>query len=318
MLYLNQSDVNALIERDQVIAVVEEGFRAFERGGVTMPDRINILDGDRIFGYMPCFTPAMKGTKVLTMYPDNCARQKPPVQGVMLLNNPEHGGIACIIDGAAITANRTAAVGAVGILHTAARAGGRLGLIGAGTQGFYQCLYAARAGDIQEIHVLDCDRMRAEALRASLKRRLGQVRVAVVNDAKQLLERSDIIITCTTSSQPVLPEEAALLRGKHFIGIGSYQPHMREFPKALFEMLDIVYIDAEYAKEETGDLVIPLREGWLDERRIVRLGQALLSGGVKRAETSLFKSVGMSYFDLCVAHYLYEKAIREGKGQRMV
>lgn len=317
MLYLNAKDVQSLIVPCEVMDIIEQGYRQYEAGAVDMPDRINLHDGENIFAYMPCFTPEQKGTKILTMYPRNRLENLPPVQGVMLLNDAQHGAIQCILDGAALTANRTGAVGAVGVRHTSGAACSTLGVIGAGTQGFMQCIYSSRVREIQSISVLDVDKGRTDVFCSRLKEQLPGVEIIACKNVQSLLARAQIIITTTTSASPVLPDCMELLHGKHFIGIGSYKPYMREYPRSLFEDLQCMYIDAEYAKAETGDVMVPLKEGWLREDQIVRLGQAIAADDIDTDTTTLFKSVGMSLFDLLVAQYLYKKALAQDIGQRL-
>lgn len=317
MLYLNAKDIQLLIAPDEVIDIIEQGYRQYEAGSVYMPDRINIYNGENIFAYMPCFTSEHKGTKILTMYPRNRRNNLPPIQGVMLLNDTQNGAIQCILDGAVLTANRTGAVGAVGVRHTSGSNCTTLGIIGTGTQGFMQCIYTSKVRDIQSISVLDMDRERAVIFCSRLKEQLPGIEITVCEDSQSLLARTQIIITTTTSAYPILPDCKELLHGKHFIGIGSYKPSMREYPKSLFEILRCVYIDAEYAKSETGDIVVPLKEGWLREEQILHLGQAIATGNIDTDTTTFFKSVGMSLFDLLVAQHLYKKAIIHGVGQRL-
>ena len=135
-----------------------------------------------------------------------------------------------------------------------------------------------------------------------------------------LLEAAETVITATTSSEPVLPNEEGLLRGRHFVGIGSFKPTMREFPEALFHLVSRVFVDTEHASVESGDLAVPLREGWIQRERVVPLGR-LLTGAETFAdlhrETTLFKSVGMALFDLCAAGLIYRKALVKGLGQRI-
>lgn len=317
MLYLNEKDIELLVEPNDLIEVVEQGYRQYESGTVNMPDRVNIYDGENIFAYMPCFTPEQKGTKILTMFPENRKNNLPPVQGVMLINNAQNGTIQCILDGAAITANRTGAVGAVGIKHISNNDCTSLGVVGTGTQGFMQCIYATKVRKIQSIYVLDVDKERASVFCARLAERLNNVKITVCDNPESLLMNAQTIVTTTTSTRPVLPDCKELLRGKHFVGIGSYKPNMREYPKSLFEDLEYVYIDAEYAKLETGDIIVPLEEGWVKEDQIIHLGQAIADGNINTNTTTFFKSVGLSLFDLLVAQHLYDKALKQGIGQQL-
>jgi ornithine cyclodeaminase/alanine dehydrogenase-like protein (mu-crystallin family) len=81
------------------------------------------------------------GIKWVTGFGDNAARGLPAIGATVLLNDPATGRLRAILDGAGITAERTAAVSGLAIARfgpTAAALGGRgprVGLIGAGVQG---------------------------------------------------------------------------------------------------------------------------------------------------------------------------------------
>lgn len=96
---------------------------------------------------------------------------------------------------------------------------------------------------------------------------------AVVED---LVKSSEIIITTTPATSPVLPDDAELLKGKHIIAIGSYKYEMRELPEALYKVLDEVYIDTELAAEESGDLIVPVEKGWMKKKIIKYLEKFLV------------------------------------------
>ena len=118
----------------------------------------------------------------------------------------------------------------------------------------------------------------------------------------------------------VLPDNEELLAGKHFVGIGSYKPNMREFPKALFKLLTTVYVDTEYALDESGDLITPLQNDWIKRNQVMTLGRFLAENRSEdqiREETTLFKSVGMALFDVCSSRFIYERANQKGLGQKI-
>ncbi|HSL93016.1 MAG TPA: ornithine cyclodeaminase family protein, partial [Bacillota bacterium] len=121
----------------------------------------------------------------------------------------------------------------------------------------------------------------------------------------------------TPSTVPVLPDDEALLRGKHFVAIGSYKYEMRELPQALFRVLDRVYVDTELALEESGDLIVPMENGWLRRDDIIPFGKMideLRTASRSHVATTLFKSVGMGLFDLLVAEEIYNAARKKGVG----
>ena len=137
---------------------------------------------------------------------------------------------------------------------------------------------------------------------------------------EELLENCQSITTATTATKPVLPENPDLLRGKHFAAIGSYQPHVRELPSILYSLIETVYIDTEHALEESGDIIVPLDNGWITTDRVKTLGGYLAekkNHEIPRHETTLFKSVGMALFDACVSKLVYDNAVKKQLGQQI-
>jgi len=317
VLYLNEKDIKELVELKEIIQIIEGTLDIYERKEFVMPDRIVINNYDELYAYMPCFTRDSKGTKILTLFPNNTTKGMPILQGVMLLNNTETGKIDCILDGAAVTALRTGAVGAVGIKYTTEQEHQSVGVVGAGVQGFYQCIYAAIVRSIKKINIFDINKSKATDLKRLLEKHLNNAEIKICIDTKELVKESEIIITTTTATNPVIPDKKELLKNKHFIGIGSYKPDMMEYPRSLFELLNEVYIDVDYAKKESGDLVIPIREGWISESMIKTLGSAIKSNNVNNTGTTFYKSVGMALFDLRVADYIFNKAIEKNIGQKL-
>jgi len=314
VIYLNEKALFDLADYNELISVIEKSMSVYEEKRFVMPDRISVSNGNETYLYMPCFTDEVKGTKILTIYPNNAQIDIPTIQGVVLLNDNRTGKIRCIMDGAALTALRTGAVGAAGIKHTTNENCQALGVVGTGVQGFYQCVFAAKVRDIKKINVFNRSVAKAEAFKQRLNQVLGNTEINVCDNTEKLIEASEIIITATTSFEPVLPDDGSLLVGKHFIGIGSYKPQMREYPKALFDVVERVFVDIDYAKEESGDLCKPLEEHWISEDKISTLGSII---GKEKPEygTTLYKSVGGAIFDVYVGDYFMNKAEKNGIGQ---
>lgn len=314
MLYLSSNDIEKVINHEEVVEIIESAMLLYETGNFTQPDRITVNRKDKeTYLYMPCFTDEVKGTKILTLYAENAQKGIPTIQGVMLLNDVQTGKINCIMEGSTLTAYRTGAVGSCGIRHTTPKNVTTLGIVGTGIQGYYQCMYACKIRNIKQITVFDIFKDKAEEFKKRLENALPNVSIRVADSTEELLNNSEVIVTVTTSPKPVLPNDADLLRGKHFIGIGSYKPTMQEYPQALFEIVDDIFIDVEFAKEETGDLINPLREGWVKENQIHTLGE-YLDKEINVDGTTFYKSVGMALFDITVADYIYNKAKKLGIG----
>lgn len=128
------------------------------------------------------------------------------------------------------------------------------------------------------------------------------------------MKETRIVITATNSLEPVLPDDEDSLAGKHFIGIGSYKPNMREFLRALFNLVNTVYVDTDQAFEESGDLIVPLRNNWITKDRAMTLGRLFVESKSQAEiehETTLFKSVGMALFDVCASKLIYDRATKK-------
>ncbi len=320
LLILNNHAVEKAVSYEKIMDAIEEAYRLYETDTFYMPPRMHVDHGQKTLLYMPCFAPDLFGTKILTVFPENAHMGLPAIDGLMLLNDFETGKPIAIIDGKSLTAMRTGAVGGVAIRHTTPMTASSVGIVGTGTQGYHQALFACRARPIKKVIVFDKYRQKLPAFVEALKARLKDIDVEEAVSVEQLLKNSQIIVTTTTSEEPVLPDDVSLLKGKHFVGIGSYKPSMREYPDALFSLVDKIYVDTEHAKKETGDLVYPLAKGLLREDQVDTFGHLLLANHTKlpaSGETTFVKSVGMAVFDLVVSKLIYECALAEGLGQEV-
>jgi len=319
MLYLNAEHFAKAADCDDLMGAIERAFELEQSGSYSMPHRIHLEHQGNTLLYMPCFLDSVFGTKVLSLFPDNPGRGLPVISGLVLLNDAETGLPLAIIDGAAVTAYRTAAVSGLGIRYTAKMDSRAVGLIGAGAQGFYQVLFADKARELEKALIFDRDQAKAEAVGKRIVKELPHLTVKIAGTVEELLEEADLVITATPATSPVLPDQKELLRNKSYVSIGSYKPEMRELPEALYALLNQVLIDTEHGLEESGDLITPLEKGWISKDKIIPFGQYIKGNPAPRkdGETSLYKTVGMALFDLTVAESIYHKALQKGLGIKL-
>lgn len=322
MLLLNKNDIEKSVDLNGMMDQIEEAYRIFGAGEYYMPPRPCVEHENKTLLYMPCFTKESLGTKFLTIFPENAKLGLPSIDGLVIMNDPETGKPLSIMDGQTVTAFRTGAVGGVGIRHLSRKDAHTVGIVGAGVQGFHLALYACAAREIHTVYVFNhSDRDLTDYL-ARLEKAIDKPGVKVVQckTAEELVKNSEIICTATPSETPVLPNDKALLEGKCIIAIGSYTPSMREIPDVIFELVDDVYVELEYACEESGDLSQPLASGILTKDRVKYMHE-LLASDIDEEElakkTTYFKSVGMGLFDVCVAQKLMDNAKEKGIGQQV-
>ncbi len=315
VLFLRRQDLQKLIVLPELIESIEKAFMIYEAGDFEMPDRIHIHRHEDTLLYMPCFSDSIFGTKIITVFPDNPQKGAEPIQGIMLLNDVATAKPLAIIDGAALTAYRTGAVGGVGVKYTTPVSSQSVGLVGAGVQGYYQLLMAAQVRNLKQVNIFDPYSKSLPEFCKRVREAIPGVMVMVSPTVESMIKNSEIIITTTNAGEPVLPNDQDLLRGKHIIAVGSYKPHMRELPEAVSRLVEIVYVDTEFGVKESGDLCIPLENGWIRPEQIKTFGK-LVNGELKvHGQTTLFKTVGMALFDLVVGEHIYRRACKLGIGQ---
>lgn len=320
MIYLGKEDILEAASTGEMLDAIEEAMHGYERREFHMPPRLHVEHEGNTLLLMPCFTKDYFGTKVVSLFPRNPEQGIPVLNGIMVLNDAETGVPLALLDGAALTGVRTAAVGAVSVRHLAPKNTQSVGIIGAGVQGFYQAWFASAARDVRDVFVYDLGAEKSAALIEKLQGVIPRGNLHQTTCVEDILQQTQVVITATTSFEPVLPEKEELLIGKHFVGIGSYKPSVRELPRALFKLVKVVYIDTDDALKESGDLIVPLKNHWIREDQVMTLGRFLAEKKDKdgvRHETTLFKSVGMALFDVCAAKLIYERAVQKNLGQEI-
>ncbi len=209
---------------------------------------------------------------------------------------------AAVIDGAELTALRTAAISGLATRILARADARRLVVFGAGVQArsHVEAMLAVR--DVEQVTVVGRNPDAAAQLVLDLR---STGIAAAVGDASAVAE-ADLVCCCTTSAEPLF-DGALLGEGAHVNAIGSYQPHTREIDTATVTRGRLAVDDREAALAEAGDLQLPIAEGAITAAAILADLPELAGGAaVRRAATDItvFKSVGAAWQDLIVAEAL--------------
>lgn len=318
MRYLGANEIMQALTPEEVMDSVEEALRIYETGTFVMPERmaVDCSDGNLLL-LMPCVARNSISTKLVTVFPGNRAHNRPVIDGLVVLSEQATGEIVALLDGKTVTAMRTGAVTGISIRYLSRPDARSVGLVGCGVQGIYQHLYACAARPIERAVLYDIDPEAIPPFLERLRPHLPEIEIVVAESTAALACASDILIAATTARHPVFPDDPKLFVGKHCVAIGSFEPDVREYPDALFSLLAKVWVDIDFAKEESGELLIPLHSGKLREEQIETLGHLIASGQEPDRGahgTTFSKSVGMALFDLTTAQLAYERAVELGLG----
>jgi len=282
---------------EAAIAALEASFRASTLP--TSPLRTHVQAEGADLLMMPAMGDPGIGIKLVTVNPSNPGRGLPLIHAVYVLFGPGSTEPRAVIDGAALTALRTAAVSALATRHLANPDAERLVIFGAGVQGHSHLLAMRAVRPIWLVTVVSRTPQRA----GELVDRARALDMEASVGGPEAVAKADLVCTCTTSPEPLF--DGALLKpGTHINAVGSYQPHTRELDDAAVARARIVVETREAALAEAGDLVIPMKAGVVGPSAIVADLSEVVRGAAVRTspeDITIFKSVGVAFEDLVVA-----------------
>lgn len=267
-------------------------------GEVYAPPRLALpLPGGGVLLVMPASAPDLAVTKLVTVHPKNAGRGLPTIQGEVVVMDSATGARLGVLDGATVTARRTAALSLLAARELAARPDGPLLIVGAGAQGRSH-LEAFREGlGTSKVSIVSRTPESAEPL-AEHARALG-MEARTLSHPREALSEATLIVTATTSRTPVLPDKG--VRDDAFVAaVGSFEPEVAELPVALVARSAVVVDTLEGPREEAGDLIQAHTTGRFDWERATPLAEALQL--TNRPKTLVvFESVGCALWDLAAA-----------------
>jgi ornithine cyclodeaminase len=297
MEFLDAAELRARLPMSAAIDALEAGFRGLHPSLAPPRSHVETARGGLLL--MPAFGPAGVGVKLVTLTPENPARDLPFINAVYVLFDAETQEPKAVIDGAELTALRTAAVSGLATRYMAREDSRRLVLFGAGVQARSHLEAMRAVRPIEEVAIVSPTRSHADLL--AEEARASGLR-AEMADASAV-RSADIVCTCTTSPEPLFPF-AYVPPGLHVNAVGAYQPHARELDTATIAVARLVVETRDAALGEAGDVLIPIGEGAIDPSHVVADLSELAHGVAVRtseADVTVFKSVGIGFEDLVVA-----------------
>ena len=251
------------------------------------------------------------GVKAVTVIDGNPARHPPlpTVQGQVLLFDSEDGHLDSTLDGASITAWKTAGDSALGSSLLSRPDAETLLMIGAGAMA--EPLIRAHISvrpSIKKILLWNRTRPRVE----SLQLRLSDLPCQITEDLDSSISVADIITSATMSSTPLIKGDL-VKAGCHIDLVGAFTPTMREADDTLHKV-GSWYVDSrETTLDHIGELKIPISEGLITKESIKGDLYDLVGGmhGRQSNDTiTVFKNGGGAHLDIMVASGLV-RAYRE-------
>ncbi|WP_405009079.1 ornithine cyclodeaminase family protein [Kitasatospora sp. NBC_01539] len=326
MLVIGRSQVEALLDTDTLIDALAAAMADLSAGRASAPDRVaaTVPEQDGLLAAMPGYVPSvgMLMAKLVSLFPRNAGTPLPTHQAVIVVFDPRTGEPAALLDGAAITAARTAACSALSARLLARPDATVLAVLGTGVQARSHARAMCRVRPIRQIRVAGRDQAKAATLAGELAASL-EAEVRAVATYAEALDGADIAAAATHAVEPVV-RRSWLAPGVHVTSVG-FNPAGREVDDATVAEA-LVCVESRQAAlapfpAGSNDLLAPIRAGVVSAGHVhAELGELVAGtrpGRSSAEQITLYKSVGVSVQDAAAAALVVGAARERGVGERI-
>ena len=312
VLYLTEADVRSLLTMDLALEAVESAFRKISLDEAVNLPRQRCQTDHVMLHVLPAAAKTLWaiGFKVYTT-------GRFPATFHVHLFDPKHGGPTAILEADYLGQVRTGAASGAATKKLARPDAKTFGLFGTGKQARTQLIAVCKVRRVRQVQVYSPSEERRKAFAAEMSE-VCQTDVIPVPRPEQAASEKDIVITATSSREPVLVGHW-LSQGTHLNAVGSNFLGKAELdPVAIRRCAAIVVDSKDQARLEAGDFQQSLEDGSLHWSDVRELGQVVIGRYTARKhaqDITLFKSLGIALEDVTVAGRVYAAAQAAGIGQ---
>ncbi len=323
-MLLSQKEVQSLMDMDDVIECVDKTFQGMGNGTVINPTKVN-LDLGATATYPP-YGASLNAMPAYIGWNDSAGikwaggfageRRRlglPYLSAMIMLIDPRVGNFRAIMEGAHITNYRTGAQTAVALKYLYGRGKKiRLGLYGAGVQGYTQTLAIAKLFEISKVQVFDIARSAAEKYAEDMKE-LVQGPITVVSRPEDAALDVDVVVSVTHARDEFFRNEW-FKPGMFLFPLGSYQ----ECDDRCILTADKLVVDHVGQTLHRGALAKLGTNGRLREEDLyATIGEVAAGkkpGHFSGGERVLCVAIGTGAMDVSVATLAWQRAKEKGMG----
>lgn len=314
-LLLTEANVKSILTMPLALEAVEDSFLRLAEGSALLHPRQRLhIPGKSYLHYMAAgdSTSGYMGLKIYTS-----AREG--LRFLVPLFQAESGDLVALIEADYLGQMRTGAASGVATRFMARKEARTAGIVGTGLQARTQLEAIALVRKLESIRAFGRDQKRREQFAKEMTARL-QIPVTAVSSAEEAVRGADIIITSTTSSNPVI-EGRWLEDGMHINAIGANFPQKRELDDHAVRRAGIVAVDSrEQSRQEAGDLIHAFggdNSQWSRVQELAEIVTGKMPGRTTSTQITLFKSNGIAIEDIVVGGRVYELARERGIGREV-
>lgn len=313
-LYISEGDVDELLSMQETIEQVRIGFELQAEGKVNGLPRSRVRTSSGSLNLLPVAVDSI-GLSGLKAYYGN----RIDASFLVVLFSVEDTRPVCIVEASRMGQLRTGAASGVMSDLMSRKDAEVLACVGTGYQAETQIEAVSSVRDIDRVIVSGRSAEKAALFAKMISKKFGLNAEAVKSAGN--FGHMDILVTATTSKDPVIPD-SSVSSDCHINAIGANRIESAELETSTFCSAKTVVVDfREQALIESGDLVRALKSGRLEEEYVNECWE-VLAGKLKRnpnstSDRTIFKSLGIGLEDLITARYVYEKALKLGRGKEV-
>ncbi len=314
-LLLSEADVKQILTMPLALAAVEDSFRRLADGSALLHSRQRLhIPGKSYLHYMAAVdaTSGYMGMKIYTS-------SGVGLRFLVPLFSVDSGELVALIEADYLGQIRTGAASGVATKLLARADAAKIGIIGTGLQSRTQLEALSLVRPITEVRAFSRKAEHRESFAKEMTSQLGFPVVAVPS-AQEAVRGADIVVTSTSSTDPVL-DGSWLVSGMHINAIGANFPQKHELNGEAIRRCDIIVADSrEQSKLESGDLIQMYgddKRRWASVTELAEVVGGKTPGRSNSRQISLFKSNGIAIEDIVVAGRIYELARERGMGRQV-
>jgi ornithine cyclodeaminase/alanine dehydrogenase-like protein (mu-crystallin family) len=299
-------DINRVLRYDTLIDALDEAFRS----AIEAPEKIAYFipqpsGGEAKVLLMPAWSTAgqrLIGCKLVNVFPENARAGKPTVLGSYVLMSGDTGETLAVMDGAALTAWRTACASALAARFLAREDAAHLVMVGAGALAPHLVRAHCAVRPIKRLTLWN--RTRSRAVSTAFAMSASGLSPDIADDLEMAVREADIVCCATLSPAPLV-RGAWLKPGAHVDLVGAFSLKTREADDEAVRRAR-VYVDSRAtAPKGSGDIAGPLKKKVIALKDIQgdlsELCRGKAKGRGRKDEITLFKSTGLALEDLAAA-----------------
>ena len=313
VLLLTEEDVRRLLTMDMALEAVEAGLRKLALDEAMNTPRARVQTDHSMLHIMSASakTLGVMGAKLYS------TSRRGGSRFILPLFDGKTGALVCLMQADYLGQMRTGAASGIATQYMALPDATEVGLYGSGKQARTQVQAICCVRRIRQVQVYSPHEEHRRAFAAQMSEAC-QTNVVPVARPEMAAEKKDIIITATSSREPVLTGQW-IAEGTHINAVGSNFLGKSELDSVSVRRSAVIAVDSkDQARLEAGDFQQPLEDGslrWADVRELGQIIVGRYPGRKHPQDVTLFKSLGIAIEDVAVAGRVYARAQAEGVGK---